>query len=192
VKRFSVLLGAAMLAFAPVGAGEPARTYAERARVTYIANALAALAESPPDATREIAQYARSLARGACSSGAQRLRVECLVVASQRFCRDKAQPEARRCALVIDIVTSNVLADERLVPPATRYAIMRDNKDYRRALAHELRRAQGALVVDYRLHADRPEDPASIDRHCLAAADATSLPYPMCVSSLVWFMKGPP
>ena len=78
----------------------------------------------------------------------------------------------------MDVVVSNVLADERLIPPETRYAIMRDNKDYRRALAHELWRIQGLLAVDFRLRMGDAGDPATtaanIDRSWIGTDVATT------------------
>jgi hypothetical protein len=95
----------------------------------------------------------------------------------------------------MDVIVSNALADDRFIPPEQQYRIARANQDYRRAIAHELRRIQAALVVDFRLHDGESEEPgqmaANIDRYCLASADDTSLPYQTCVSSLVWFIKGP-
>jgi hypothetical protein len=116
------------------------------------------------------------------------------MIAVHRYCQERGDAEAPRCRLLMDVVVGNILADERLIPTEKRYRIMRDNKDYRRALDKELRRLQGILAVDFRLATGEAKDDhelaAKIDRYCLANADESSLPYQMCVSSLVWFIKG--
>jgi hypothetical protein len=189
----------ALALLAPVtGAAEPAKApsapYGSDARVAYIEGALGAFAESSPAELHDEMERARTLARGACAAGEIRLRIECLLVAMGRYCADRGDA-ARRCRLTLDVVASNVLADERLIPPAERYRILRDNADYRAALAHELRRIQGALAVDFRLHEGELDAPhamaVGIDRYCLSSADETKFPYPTCVSSLVWFIRGP-
>jgi hypothetical protein len=97
----------------------------------------------------------------------------------------------------MDVLISNVLADERLIPPLRRYQIMRANKDYREALHRELRRLQGVLAVDFRLQAgldegDDDDDNMAmrLDRFCLSSSDDTNLAWQTCVSSLVWFIYG--
>jgi hypothetical protein len=186
----------ALLAIPVGGAAEPAaRPFARESRVSHIAGALAAVAEAPPGALKEAVDYARVLDRGACSAGARRLRVECLIVAVGHYCRDRGDAEARRCALYMDVIVSNVLADRRLIPPDRRYQIVRENTDYRPALERERHRIQGTLAVDFRLHEGDAVDTramaANIDRYCTSGVDESTFSYQACVSSLVWFIKGP-
>jgi hypothetical protein len=161
--------------------------------VAHIEKTIAAVAEAPPAMIQQGLDYARTLARGSCSGGAPRLRIECLVVAVQRYCRDLGGTEATRCPLYMDILVSNVLADERLIPPERRYQIVQANADYRSALAAELGHIQGRLAVDFRLATgdarDRGDLAAKIDRYCLGSADDTKFSYQTCVSSLVWFIE---
>lgn len=177
------------------GASEPPQPYRPPARIAYIKYALTALSEAPPAALQQGIDFARELSHVACSAGVERLRVECLMVATRRYCHDRGDAEAQRCPVYMDVVLSNVLADERLIPPDKRYQIVRENADYRPALARELRRIQGALAVDFRLRAGAADDlgtlAAKIDDYCLASADETRLSYQTCVSSLVWFIRGP-
>lgn len=176
-------------------AADPPRPFGPESRAAHIAGALTAVAEASPTALKEGLDYARILDRGACSAGAQRLRVECLIVAVQRYCHDRGEAEERRCSLYMDVVVSNVLADRRLIPPERRYQIVRANPDYRPALARELVRIQGTLAVDFRLQTGDVEDltrmATNIDRYCLAGVDDATFSYQACVSSLVWFIKGP-
>jgi hypothetical protein len=192
VKAAAPSILAVMLLAWPAG-GDGPRPFAAESRAVHIAGALGAVGEAAPEALKEGADYARTLDRGACSAGAERLRVECLVVAARRYCQGRA--DAPRCALYMDVIVSNVLADRRLIPPGRRYQIVRANADYRAALAREIFRIQGELAVDFRLHGGEADTAAklasNIDRFCLARADEAKMSYQACVSSLVWFIKGP-
>jgi hypothetical protein len=191
---------AAALVFAasPEGVADSGGPYRDELRVEHIEKAARAIGETPPPLLQQGLDYARTLARGACSAGAQRLRVECLMVAVRRYCRDLGGPEAARCPDTMDVLVSNVLADERLIPVERRYQIVRENGDYRAALAVELWRIQGALAVDFRLHAGESRDTADlaakIDHYCLAASsdEEARFSYQTCVSSLVWFIEEAP
>lgn len=202
MKRAVAWAFAAALAAAPAAdalaepAGEP---YGADARVVHVAAALAAVSATPPPVLQKEMEFARSAARGACSAGTQRVRVECLMIAMDKRCRERGEAELPRCRPLLDVLVANVLADERLIPTGRRYEIMRSNKEWRRALADELRRIQGALAVDFRLHAGEKAETrdtralaSAIDGYCLATANETKLPWQICVSSLVWFLEGPP
>jgi hypothetical protein len=192
VKGARVALLAALTTVSADGAAQAPTPYRADARIATVERALAAIAETPAPALQQGADAARTLARGACSAGAERLRVECMIVAAQRYCRELPAPDAR-CPMYMDIVVSNVLADERLIPLDRRYAIVRENADYRAALAAELRRVQGELAVDFRLQMgpaqDRSALAAGIDRYCRTTADKTTFPYQTCVSSLVYYIE---
>lgn len=163
-------------------------------RVAYLKQALQAVRETPPDMLDRASEYARVLDRGACSSSVMRLKVECLMTAAQRYCRNKKAADARRCPVYMDLAVSNVLADRQLVSTDRRYELMRRFRDPRRELAREVRQVQGALVVDFRLRmgdvADSNDDlmAKNIDRYCVLTADTTSLAWQACASSLVWFI----
>jgi hypothetical protein len=196
------MLGVGLLTASAGGAAEPPLPFGAESRVAHIAGALGAVGAASPALLKEGADYARVLDRGACSAGAARLRVECLLVAVQRYCHDRGDAEARTCALYMDVIVSNVLADRRLIPPTKRYEIIRANVDYRPALARELHRIEGTMAVDFRLRMGEAEDgptmARNIDRYCLAGdirspalPEHDALSYQACVSALVWFIKGP-
>jgi hypothetical protein len=193
-RRF--LLIAALLTGASDGAADVTLPYRAEARVAHIERVLAAVVETPRSLLLQGRDYARTLARGACSAGEQRLRVECMMVAVQRYCHDLGGAEVARCPLAMDVVVSNVLADENLIPLERRYEIVQANADSRGALAAELRRIQGRLAVDFRLATGDARTSnvlaANIDRYCLATADTTKFSYQTCVSSLVWFIEETP
>jgi hypothetical protein len=181
VKRALALLFVAATAHA-------AETHSAADRVAYIASALVAVQKAPRETLQRADEYVRALARGACSSPSPRLSAECLMTAARRYCRDKGGD----CAATTDILVSNLLGEPQVVPLQRRYEIMTREKDYRRALARELRRAQGVLAVDFRLRSGAAVDGAhlgaAIDHYCLASADETNLAWQTCVSSLVWFI----
>jgi hypothetical protein len=193
MTRVPVYCGVLALLMVSASGATPPVTHGAVERVAYVKAALAAVAATPSEVLNQSIEYARVLARGACSSGAQRLKVECLMTATRRYCKNRGEAEASRCQLDLDVIISNVLADEQLISAERRYQIMRANRDYRRALAHELRRIQGALAVDFRLRMGEAEDDDSlakhIDQYCLSSSDETNLAWQTCVSSLVWFIR---
>jgi hypothetical protein len=165
-------------------------------RADHIAHALAAIRQTPPASLKQESDYAHVLMRGACASSVERLQVECLMTAARRYCRNKSSADTQRCQDGMDVIISNLLGETQLIPLDKRYQIMTHEKDYRRALAHELRRIQGALAVDLRLRmGDTADDTGlatNIDRYCLATGDEHDLAWPTCVSSLVWFIGTEP
>jgi hypothetical protein len=167
-------------------------THRAELRVAHIEAALGALRQTPAAALQQQNDYAHVLGRGACSSSVQRLKVECLMTASRRYCKKKSDSETQRCQLDMDVIVSNLIGDAQLVSTEKRYQIMTRYKDYRRELANEIRRLQGALAVDFRLRSGDTADDAQlapkIDRYCLATTDENNLPWQTCVSSLVWFI----
>jgi hypothetical protein len=181
-----------LLALALAAPARADESFRPAARVAYIAATLAAVRASDAGELRQVSEYARTLARGACSASVERLKVECLMTAARRFCKQRG--DADRCDRDFDVVISNALADDQLIPPLKRYEIMRVNKDYRRALARELRRIQGALAVDFRLRTGEAADDAALaahmDQFCLDTSDETNMAWQTCVSSLVWFIAG--
>ena len=70
---------------------------------------------------------------------------------------------------------------------------MRANRDWRHALAAELRRAEGALAVDFHLREGDAADNAAlarkIDHFCLVSSDDTNLAWQTCAATLVWFVE---
>jgi hypothetical protein len=116
----------------------------------------------------------------------------------RRYCHDRSGDAAARCPLTMDILVSSLLAEEQLIPLEKRYQIIRENHDYRAALAHEIHRLEGSLAVDFHLRAGVPATTndaktlaPAIDRYCLVNTDETKVSYPTCVASLVWFLRGP-
>jgi hypothetical protein len=173
-------------------ASHVAQGYDRPHRVAYLKAALAAVRETRPDRLAQEYEYATALDRGACSVPTPRLRAECLVAAARRFCKE----QGGSCALTMDVIASNVLAETQLVPPETRYELMKEYPDYRREVARRIWRLQGTLAVDFRLRSGGPTGGESledrIDTFCVASADKSNLPWQTCAASLVWFIATAP
>jgi hypothetical protein len=170
----------------------PRATHGTDQRIAHIEAALLCVRETPAESRGHAYEYARVLEQGTCASAVERLKVDCLITAARRYCRRRPAAEIQRCAMVMDVVVSNVLAGQRLIPAEKRYEIMRRSRDYKREIAEELRRLQGGLAVDFRLrNPESASDAAlasSIDRFCSETADDTNLAWQACASSLVWFI----
>lgn len=181
-----------MIALVLVVALNAEPVYAPAARVSHLTAALAAVRRTPADVLVQAYQYVAVYERGSCSSSSERLRVECMMTASRRFCQKRPAAEAADCALYLDVVTSNLLAEKRLVPTERRYEIMKRVRDWRAEVGRELKRQQGELAVDFRLRMGEPKDDAelakNVDAYCLQTPDATGLSWQVCASSLLWFI----
>lgn len=211
MTRAVVALAVVALAIvALVAAATPAvaASHDAEARVAQLTAALAAVRDAPPAALQRAGDYLRALHRGGCSSGVARLQVECLMTAARRYCK-RGEAELHGCLVVLDVLASNVLAEEQWIGPERRYELMRANRDWRHALAAELRRAEGALAVDFHLRegdAADGEPPAGnvqgaadqraanalarkIDHFCLVSSDETNLAWQTCAATLVWFVE---
>lgn len=188
-------LAVAALAVVALVAAPPravAATHDAEARVAQLTAALAAVRDAPPAALQRAGDYLRALHRGGCSSGVARLQVECLMTAARRYCK-RGEAELHGCLVVLDVLASNVLAEEQWIGPERRYELMRANRDWRHALAAELRRAEGALAVDFHLREGDAADNAAlarkIDHFCLVSSDETNLAWQTCAATLVWFVE---
>ncbi len=179
---------AVSLALAGASLAAPRPAYDRAARAAHVKSALEAVRDMSSQALAQASEYIGAMERGPCSSGMERLKVECLVTAAQRWCRGRA----KTCNLALDVVTSNVLAEHLLVSEDRRYEIMRRYTDYGPELVRETRRIQGALAADFRLAqgpaANDDALAAKIDAYCLATADTSRLSWQTCASELVWFI----
>jgi hypothetical protein len=181
---------AALLAGVPGDRAHP-RTHDAEQRIAYIESAIEAVRKTPQEARDHAYEYARVLDQGACSSAVERLKVDCMITATNRYCRKKPAAETEACKRVMDVVVSNVLASQRLIPWEMRYEIMRRAKDYKKEIAEQMRRIEGAFAVDFRLRTKIDDDAHladSIDRYCLLTADDSNLAWQACASSLIWFI----
>jgi hypothetical protein len=167
---------------------EPA--YAPKLRVEHLTDALSALQKTPVGVLVQAYQYAAVYERGTCNASSERLRVECMMTAARRFCEKRPRAESVACAAYMDVVLSNLLAEQRLVPAEKRYEIMKRTHDWRREVTREVRRLQGELAVDFRLRvvdvgsgADLAQQ---IDTYCVQTPGELS--WQTCAASLLWFI----
>jgi hypothetical protein len=182
---------AAILILLVARAAGAVETHGAEQRVAHLVRLLEAVRATPASSLEHAQEYIRVLDRGQCAAATERLEVECLMTAARRYCQKGG---GARCQAIMDVVISNVLADKQLIPSARRYELMKSAKDPRAELKREMRRIQGALAVDLHLHMggasdDDAEVARHIDRFCRTTADATSLSWQACASSLVWFLR---
>ncbi len=182
----------AVVALVAVATPSSAATHDPDARVAQLSSALAAVRAASPTALQRASDYLRALHRGGCSSGVARLQVECLLTAARRYCK-RGEAELHGCLAVLDVLASNVLAEEQWIGPERRYEIMRVHRDWRHELAAELRRIQGALAVDFHVREGDASDDTQlarkIDHFCLTTSDETNLAWQTCAATLVWFVE---
>jgi len=193
MTRASAIAGLSLFAISALA--EPKDSHRSELRIVQIQAALEAIRETSADELHRADEYAQALGRGACASGVERLKVECLMTAARRYCKKRGEAETQRCNASMDVIISNLLGDRQLISTERRYQVMRQHKDYRRELFRETRRIQGSLAVDFRLHTGPADDDATtaknIDQYCLGSADENNLSWQTCVSSLVWFLRAP-
>jgi hypothetical protein len=184
VRRALLLLA---LALARPAHADPPWSAASRAR--QIERALAALAESDPAALARTDGEARRMLAGPCASGFALLQLQCLTASLRKRCAEPGG-ESPRCIATFDVVASNLLGEERLLPESERDAVLDP-----RTRARAIERARSALALDFRLRmgpaASDRELAAQIDRYCLRSADDTGLPWQTCASSLIWTIRAP-
>jgi hypothetical protein len=180
------------LVFALLIAAPDQQTHTADKRVAYLEQALGAVRATSKETRDHAFEYARVLEQGACASGIERLKVDCLMTAARRYCKKKGPAEVKSCHLAMDVVISNVLAAKRFITMEHRYEIMKRFEDHRKQLAIEIRRTQGALAADFRMRTGEAKNDAelarNIDHYCMTTADDTDVAWQSCASSLVWFI----
>jgi hypothetical protein len=174
------------------GAPAPASgAYEPKARAEYLDAALSAVKSTDPKTLDKARSTVASFSGSTCASQFLRLRLDCLVEASERWCRARPKSETAACPKVMDLAVDDFLAEEELVPRDRRLEIMRA-PDYRKKMDAEVRSVEGEIAADFQLRtAHDGGDPAlaaRIDRYCLARADASELSWQSCAGALVWFI----
>jgi hypothetical protein len=164
------------------------RSYDAVRRAAYVDSALDAVGRAGAEELAKGYEYASAMDRNKCTAPTVRLKVECLTTLARAFCKGKDSG----CGAMMDVIDSNVLAEAHFVSTDRRYEIMRTHRDWRAEVAREIRRGQGTLAVDFRLHQTAGAGAGSlgkqIDGYCVAAADKSNLSWQSCASSLVWFI----
>jgi len=171
-----------IVALAAFARAEERQSYRAESRVAYVERALEAVRAAPAHQLQRADEYMRAMMRNACASGIDRLRVECMVTASRRYCAEHNNDAARRiaCGAYVDVLASRALAEEA--------AALFDGDDRTR----DLRRAAAHLAIDFalsegaRAHGDASIATA-IDRFCMDAASSTRTPaWQTCAATLIW------
>jgi hypothetical protein len=164
--------------------------YARAQRQERIHASLEAMRASPPEQLENLDGYLSSVARGACRSNDDSLRVACLEDHARRNCASVPGSAAKaRCAVLSDLVVVNRLNEKQFVSREER--IGNQGAAYTKLLA----RKQALLVTELLLlsQASCPDDGVgclseAIDDYCLKNADQKGVPWQGCVAAITWFM----
>jgi hypothetical protein len=171
--------------------------YSPDARAIYISSALEAIEDADKKTLADASNYISAMDRNRCRSAFRRLRAQCLIDAAARNCKSLPADKREPCAIYLDIVVTNTLAEQQMLSEAERHAIMEKNRDYKSALRLELQRRYGSLAAGFRLSkyyscgagsANRACLAAAIDGYCRDQADQQTLAWQHCAAALVWFI----
>ncbi len=100
-----------------LGAGGP--SYDEASRIAYVRQALGIVTETEATVLAQTYDYVSQMERNACNAQYDRLRVECLMAASRRWCKArKGKVDPGACVVWSDVVVTAALAEKQLVPAA--------------------------------------------------------------------------
>lgn len=164
-------------------------------RVAYIAGLLDAIAATPPAALASASSSIYTVERNKCQAPDNSLRVGCLVAAVARSCAHGDRAERDQCSRVSDVIVTNRLGENAFISDDIRYQLMDSRRDYRTALARELRQRYAILVAELSMSPQFPGSAAgstalatSIEAYCRALSGTRALPWQSCVAALVWFI----
>ena len=183
-----------------VARAEPPAAAARRdARVAYIAQALEAIRASDPTTVADTAKYITAVERNNCRAPEQNLRLGCLLEAVAQNCRQRDAAARERCQRVSDVVVTNRLSEPVFIPKDVRYKLLDENRDFRLALARELRAQYAVRVAELTMSRHFPGAAASdgalataIDGYCTDVAGTRELSWQYCVAAIVWYVGTEP
>ena len=189
----SSVLIAGLIAVAPGASGvAPAPNAERRATIRDTIEALRSMAEQE---RLDTYNYIYAVERNQCQAPLRSLKIDCLLEAARRNCRQRRGLARRRCRLVSDTIVANRFSEPRFLSRSTRYRIMKEHRNYRAELLAELRRRYARLAtglyLEFPVSADAPtaDLAASIDAYCLQiAGQRRRLSWSHCVAAVVWFI----
>jgi hypothetical protein len=163
----------------------------------YVGRALAAVRALGAEGRIKLDRALYEASRQKCRADVETPKPECLIEASRAICAGDAS-----CALVADVIATNLRGTNELLDEATRVRILRKSPDYRSGLTAELANRYAVLAAELVLAGNRKEEGAAIDQLCVqrdrevraceagAKACMPSLPWSRCVAALVWYVGG--
>ena len=189
----SLLIAAALLLLP--ASGQTQGVYASESRTQYIAQALAALRDTPDEALRNLYKYIHVVERNGCRAPTESLRLDCMLEAARRNCKQPDATARERCDRISDVMVINRLGEEDFIPKRVAHKIMEGQSDYRGALLDELRDQYAELVTELstvsgeaQQLADAGKLPKAIDAYCVSHAPARNLTWQQCTAAIVWFI----
>lgn len=169
--------------------------YGRISRVSEIAAALAALRAMSDGKLLNTYRYVQLIERSQCRAPLLSLKVDCLLEAARRSCRS-TQAEARKmCERASDIMITNRLGANVLIPQEERLDLMKTKgqSTFREVFEKELRTRYASLVVEMAMAvppAGLKGDAlaATIDTYCRRISGRREISWQHCASAIVWFV----
>ncbi len=193
MMRKTLLVAAALLLLP--ASGQTQEVYSSESRTHYIAQAIAALSDSPDEALRNLYRYIYVVERNGCRAPTESLRLDCMLEAARRNCKQPDASAHERCDRISDVMVINRLSESDFIPKRVAYQIMERQSDYRGALLDELRGQYAELVTELRTVsgedqqlADAAKLSKAIDAYCVNHAPARNLTWQQCIGAIVWFI----
>lgn len=189
----SLLIAAALLLLP--ASGQTQAVYSSESRAQYITQTLAALRETPDQTLRNLYKYIHVVERNGCRAPTESLRLNCMLEAARRNCKQPDATARERCDRTSDVMVINRLGEPELIPKQVAHAIMARQSDYRPLLLDELRDRYAELVTELSMvsgehehFADAAKLSVAIDAYCVNHAPARNLTWQQCTAAIVWFI----
>jgi hypothetical protein len=193
VNRASIIILLAFLLW-PSAAREEA-AYDKSTRVAHIERTLAAFDAVTDEWLIDTYAYLYVVERNQCQAPLESLTVRCLLEAARRNCQHPVESFQDQCDRVSDVIITTRLSERHFISKGTRFRIVSEHTDYRRAILAELRRRYAALVTEMTMFypssgrdQDRTELARAIDGYCLTVSKMRSLSWQHCSAVIIWFI----
>jgi hypothetical protein len=191
--RVALVLVACALATASADA--PTLAARRDQRVAYIAKLLEAIRASDPTTLANVVKYITAVERNNCRAPEQNLRLGCLLEAVAQNCKQRDAAARERCQLISDVIVTNRLSEPIFIPKDVRYRLLDEHRDFKLALARELRAQYATRAAELAMSRHFPGSGASdsalagaLDGYCADVAGTRGLSWQYCVAALVWFV----
>jgi len=166
------------------------QSYSPKHRAQIVEKSLRALRNTALDELRSWQGRVDRISAGLCDSPFHARNTRCLLKQAGRFCGVESSLQQERCALVMDILLTNKLSEQRFLDRRARYVLM-EQSNFRAAMRKQLefRYAQWviglSMSIEFSKHVPLP---VRIDRYCERAGRDERLSWQRCVAATVWYI----
>lgn len=193
MNKASVFIVLAFLLWPSTANAEAA--YNKSVRVAHIERTLAAFDAVTDEWLVDTYAYLYVVDRNQCHAPLESLTVRCLLEAARRNCQHRVESFQDQCDRVSDVIITTRLSERHFISKGTRFRIMSEHTNYRRAMLGELRRRYAALVAEMTMFhpsSRQDQDPTelarAIDGYCLTVSKIRSLSWQHCSAAIIWFI----